>query len=188
MHVPLPVMKSLLRALPHFLFIVVALTATGADSNKPEEHISKLSVKRSGTPVTLNGTESIRTEATFQPPVEITVVAKTNSHDLRLGYAADQMIFNWELNLHELRMDGGPANRKHKMGAGLIPTNKYVTVRWVVTKDKQTVYVDDELRYEHSGDYSQINNPVTVFSNKSKVSVKSILVKDLSKEARTPSS
>lgn len=176
--------KLLLCLLTLGLSLSLGTAQAQAQQNEPEEHISKLSVKRSGIPVTLNGTESIRTEATFKPPVEITVVAKTDSTNLRLGYAADQMIFNWERNPHELRMDGGPADKKHKIGAGLVPTNKYVTVRWVVTKDKQTVYVDDQMRYEHSGDYSQLDNPVIVFSNRSKVSVRSILVKDLSPKTK----
>jgi hypothetical protein len=64
------------------------------------------------------------------------------------------------------------------MGAGRIPKGKYVTVRWVVTTKHQAVYVDDRLRFEHEGDYSQINRPVTVFpANGSTVSVKSITVK-----------
>lgn len=162
-------------------FGFVAAASSLAQENKPVEHISKLSIKRNGIPVTLEGTESIRTQATFKPPVEVTVVAKTDSNNLRLGYAADQLIFNWERNPHELRVDGGPADGQHKIGAGLIPTNKYVTVRWVVLKDRQSIYVDNQLRYEHTGDYSRLDNPVIIFSNRSKVSVKSILIKDLAK-------
>jgi hypothetical protein len=65
------------------------------------------------------------------------------------------------------------------MGAGVVPTNKYVTIKWIVTPKKQSIYVDDELRYEHMGDYSRINNPVSVFCNKSKVTVRTIKVKQL---------
>jgi len=159
------------------LFLILGLMSVNAGD--AVEYINKLTENRNGIPITLKGTESIQTEDTFKPPVEITLVAKTDSTNLRMGYAASQVIFNWERQAHELRIDGGPANGKHKIGAGLIPTNKYVTIRWVVTPRKQSIYVDDKLRFEHEGDYSTLNNPVTVFSNKSKVSIKSILVKKL---------
>ena len=110
------------------LFLLLApLFALAAD--EAVEHINALAQTRSGTPVALKGTETISTKATFQPPVEITIEAKTDSTDLRIGYAADQVIFNWRDMKNQLRVDGGPANGKHKSGAGLIPTNKYVTIR-----------------------------------------------------------
>ena len=122
----------------------------------------------------------ITTKAKFKPPVEILVEAKTDSTNLRLSYAADQLIFNWEGAKSQLRIDGGPAHDRHKSGAGLIPINKYVVVRWVVTPKKQTIYVDGQMRYEHSGDYSTIDNPVSVFSAAGAVvTVKSIKVKQL---------
>ena len=133
----------------------------------------------------LKGDTHLNTPQSFQPPVEITVVAKTDSTDLRLAYAADQIIFNWELNKSQLRVDGGPANGLHKDGAGRIPVGKYVTVRWVVTTTHQAIYVDGRLRFEHDGDYSQINRPVSVFpAAGSTVTVKSITVKHIPDSSR----
>ena len=140
------------------------------------EHITALVEKGRGSPVKLQRTSSITTRATFRSPVQITIVAKTDSTNLRIGYAANQVIFNWEVDPQQLRVDGGPANGQHKAGAGKIPTNKYVTIRWVVLPTKQSIYVDDELRFEHNGDYSKIDNPVSVFSNKSNVTVRTIRV------------
>jgi hypothetical protein len=135
-------------------------------------------------PTVLKGDARLNTPQSFRPPVEITVVAKTDSTNLRLAYAADQIIFNWEMDQSQLRVDGGPANGQHKIGAGRIPKGKYVTVRWVVTTTHQAVYVDDRLRFEHEGDYSQINRPVAVFpANGSTVSVKSITVKHVADSA-----
>lgn len=88
-------------------------------------------------------------------------------------------MFNWEGMQNQLRVDGGPAGGQHKMVMGIIPVNKYVMIRWTVTPTKQSVYVDDQLRFEHEGDYSKINNAVSVFRLNSKVSVKSIKVKQL---------
>jgi hypothetical protein len=128
----------------------------------------------------LNGEHHFYTRQAYCPPIEITVVAKTDSTNLRLGYAADQIIFNWELNQNQLRVDGGPANGLHKDGAGRIPKNKYVTIRWVVTTSHQSIYVDGQLRYRHDGDYSQINRRVSVFpANGSTVTIKSVTIKPI---------
>lgn len=127
--------------------------------------------------IVLNGNDRLSTPGSFRPPVDITIVAKTESANLRMAYAADQIIFNWETNPGELRVDGGPAGGVHKSDAGEIPKDKYVLIKWVVTAKKQSIYVDKELRYEHEGDYSQIDSPVSVFAAGSKVTVKSITVR-----------
>jgi hypothetical protein len=133
----------------------------------------------------LKGSDRLDTPQSYQPPVEITVVAKTDSTNLRLGYAADQVIFNWEGNKSQLRVDGGPADGLHKAGAGRIPAKKYVTVRWLVTKTHQAISVDGKLRFEHDGDYSQINRPVSVFpANGSTVTVRSVVVKRVADAAK----
>ncbi len=133
----------------------------------------------------LKGDARLDTLKSYQPPVEITVVAKTDSTNLRLAYAADQIIFNWEMDPSQLRVDGGPADGLHKPGAGRIPRGKYVTVRWVVTTTHQGIYVDGRLRFEHDGDYSQINRPISVFpANGSTVTVKSITVKHVAGSSR----
>jgi hypothetical protein len=119
------------------------------------------------------------TPACFRPPVEITIVAKTSGTNLRIGYAADQVIFNWEGKGDELRVDGGPAHAQHQPGKGAIPLNQYVTIRWVVTPKSQAIYVNDQLRFRHSGDYSQIDRPVSVFTYQSTVTVKSVRVRRL---------
>src|SRR5204862_6784683 len=98
--------------------------------------------------IVLRDNDRLTTPGSFRPPVEITIVAKTDSANLRMAYAADQVIFNWELNRQELRVDGGPANGTHKAEAGEIPENKYVLIKWVVTPKNQAIHVDKELRYE----------------------------------------
>ncbi|WP_395747058.1 hypothetical protein [Prosthecobacter sp.] len=145
------------------------------------EHMGML-MERGGSPRKLKGNETATTKATFKPPVEIIIEAKTDSTNLRLSYAANEVIFNWEGGKTQLRIGGGPANGQHKAGAGLIPNNKYVTIRWVVLPNQQSIYVDGKLRFEHTGDYSKIDNPVSVFpSHGSEVTVKTIKVKQLEK-------
>jgi len=126
----------------------------------------------------LMSTDKFVTPEKFRPPVEITIIAKTDSTNLRIGYAANQVIFNWELDGDQLRVDGGPGDGRHKPGAGRIPVGKYVVIRWLVTPAHQAIYVDDELRFEHCGDYSEIDKEVVVFpAAGSKVTVKSITAK-----------
>jgi hypothetical protein len=137
----------------------------------------------SGQGFVLWGADRLSTPGAFKPPVEITVVAKTDGTNLRLAYAADQVIFNWEVDPEQLRVDGGPANGLHKPEAGEIARNEYVTIRWVVTPRHQAIYVGDELRFEHEGNYLHVNKPVSVFpAAGSVVTVKSVAVRQLERQ------
>ena len=151
-----------------------------------QAHMSPNSITSSHG-IVLQGDDRLSTPKTFRPPVAISIVAKTDSNNLRLSYAADQVVFNWEVNPTQLRMDGGPADGLHKDGAGAIPAGKYVTIRWVVTPRHQAIYVDNELRFEHSGDYSGINHAISVFpAVGSIVTVKSITVEEMALSSAGP--
>ena len=131
--------------------------------------------------IVLTGADRLSTPGSFKPPVEISILAKTDGTNLRLAYAADQIIFNWEQDPEQLRVDGGPANGLHKTRAGSIPRGEYVEIRWLVTPTHQSIFVGDELRLEHNGDYSQIARCVSVFpAAGSVVTVRSLRVKQLS--------
>lgn len=168
--------------IPLFTAILLSSCATHRHS---DEYIGAIATARGVTPagdifLIGDGYQRATTPQSFEPPVEITIVAKTDSTNLRIGYAADQVIFNWELNPHELRVDGGPADGQHKAGKGLVPANEFVTIKWIVTPQKQSISVNGEQRFEHSGDYSRIFKPVTVFpTSNSRVTVKSIKVRQL---------
>jgi hypothetical protein len=178
-----PIMKTSIKTLLLAFLVTVSGCATSSHS-RWSAHMTHDEIS-SELGIPLEGDDRLNTPGTFRPPVEITVVAKTDSTDLRLGYAADQIIFNWELDREQLRVDGGPADGLHKPGAGSIPTEKYVTVRWLVTPKHQAIYVDDELRFEHAGDYSKVNKCVSVFpAAGSKVTVKSIKVKQITDASR----
>ncbi|HWD93221.1 MAG TPA: hypothetical protein VG938_12830 [Verrucomicrobiae bacterium] len=128
--------------------------------------------------IVLEGSDKLVSPDAFRPPVEITIAAKTDSTNLRIGYVADQVIFNWEQNRDELRVDGGPAGSQQIDGLGQIPKDTYVTIKWVVTPKHQAVYVDGQLRFEHCGNYAEMKRRVSVFpADGSVVTVKSITVK-----------
>lgn len=174
------------RIAPDFMpFLALgALFASCGLSDSSVEYIGVIAEQR-GAPgsreIVLEGDDRIVTPTSFRPPVEITIRAKTDLTNLRIAYAADQVIFNWELDPTELRVNGGPADGKHMPGAGRIPANEYVTIKWLVTSQGQSISVDGRLRYEHTGDYSQVDEPIAVFpAVHSRVTVKSIKVRQLS--------
>src|SRR6185437_3768436 len=55
--------------------------------------------------IVLTGNHHLNSPQALRPPVEITLVAKTDSTNLRMAYAANQVIFNWEVNPDELRIE-----------------------------------------------------------------------------------
>ena len=166
-----------------FFSLLFTLAAEGAPpmmitANSPD-HVRVETFAKSGG-IVLHDSQKYVTPDIFRPPVDISIVAKTDSTNLRMAYAASQVIFNWEMDRSQLRVDGGPADGHHKPGAGEIPVDKYVVIRWEVTPMHQAIYVDGELRFEHCGDYSGIDNPVSVFpAEGSTVTVKSITVTQL---------
>ena len=106
--------------------------------------------------------ERMQSKALYRPPIEIEYVCKPDSQDIRLVYACDQMIFNWECKQSELRLDGGPANGQHHSGVGSVLGNQFVTFRQIVLQDKMEVYVDDVLRATWQGDFSKVNSLIGV--------------------------
>jgi hypothetical protein len=179
-------MKTLSTPAGLLCVLVLAGCATSPDKTRWSADLTRNSiVSRNG--IVLRGNDRLSTPNTFRPPVEIKIVAQTDSTNLRMAYAADQIIFNWELDREQLRVDGGPADGCHKSGLGSIPIKKDVTIRWIVTPRSQSVYVDDDLRFEHLGDYSKIDRCVTVFpAADSRVVVKSLQVKELKDSSHSP--
>lgn len=143
------------------------------------DHTLKVTPKPSGLPIVLKKGESIATATSFQPPIEIEIVAKLENLDLRLGFAANQLIFNWERRPDELRIDGGPADQMYTPMQGEFPKGKFAVIRWSVAKDKQIIMVDGKKRFEHQGDYSGIDRPVSVLAFGSEATVQSIKTRRL---------
>lgn len=130
-------------------------------------------------PIRLDENEFLITKDSFKPPIEITIVAKTDSTNLRIAYTAKDVIFNWEGDENQLRVDGGPGDGKHQENKGLIPVDKYVTIRWVVTPTQESIYVDDDLRFQNTGDYSKIDAPISIWGFRSIIRVMSLKTRQL---------
>jgi len=137
--------------------LVLALAGCATAHSQGSARLTRDAVVSAGG-IVLQAGDRLNTPGAFKPPVEITIVAKTDSTNLRMAYAADQVIFNWEMDQKQLRIDGGPANGLHQAGAGNIPAGKFVTIRWLVTPRHQTICVDNDVLFEHDGDYYGINN------------------------------
>src|SRR5439155_24909717 len=121
--------------------------------------------------------DRISTRQFFKPPIAFRLIAKTNSTNIRISYAADQVIFNWEMNCDELRIDGGPAGGRHKPGFGRVPKDEWVTIDLIVKKQSLSIFVDGSNRIVEPADFSNINAPFLVFAGaESTVYVKSLKV------------
>jgi hypothetical protein len=125
--------------------------------------------------IILRDNERITTAMQYAPPISFTIVARTDSTNLRLAYACDQMIFNWEVDPNQFRIDGGAADKRNKKGVGTIPTNQWVTVQITVLPNCMRVSVDGQERYETYADFSSVNQALSIFpANGSPVEVKSV--------------
>ncbi|MDZ4401606.1 protein kinase [Prosthecobacter sp.] len=127
-----------------------------------------------GGELMLKKSERFTSTEKFTPPVEFTIVAKTQKNDLRLAYSAKQLIFNWELRPDELRLDSDPGGGRHALGKGRIPEDTFVTIHWRVYPHMQSISVDGERRYLHFGDYTKVDQPLEIFPLNSIVTVKSV--------------
>jgi hypothetical protein len=118
----------------------------------------------------------LRTKASVSPPIRITYVVKTDSTNIRIGYAAGQIIFNWEMNPDELRIGVGPAAGQHKKGAGRVPTNKFVTIVQDVGPRAMSVSVDGARRATWTADFSRVNEPIRIFPMGSTLTIQDIRI------------
>ncbi len=116
-----------------------------------------------------DGTISLRNPGQFAEtipryiaPATFRIVLKSDGSDLRLSYAADEVIFNWEVNPDELRVNGGPAHGQHKPGAGALPANEWVAIEWVVRLDEMYIYVNGKERYRARNNFTKIDKPLTI--------------------------
>lgn len=140
------------------------------------KHIVGDTKNRVGEAIVLHTGERLATDRPFAPPVMFRVQAKTDGTNLRLGYACDQMIFNWEMDPKQFRIDGGPVGGQHKPGAGEIPVNRWVEVEITVLPDVMVVKVNGKERYRANGDFSKIDEPLVIFTARGgMVTVRSVI-------------
>lgn len=153
------------------------------------EHINALAGNTRGTPVRLRGNEVAETKATFKPPVEFIIEAKTNSTDLCTTYAETTIRLNdgrqpktgpKSLNVRGPNLRAGITERDK----GAVPANKYATLRWVVTANHISFSVNGEERFSRDHDFSKADSTMMISTgSNAEVMVKSIKARSLA-EAR----
>jgi hypothetical protein len=98
-----------------------------------------------------------------RPPSVLRVVGKTDSTNLRMHFHRGELIFNWEVNVRELKVfDPATAEQHSIKDKGFIVTNEWHEIVWEIRLDRMRVVVDGEVRFEGSGDYSGIESAPSV--------------------------
>jgi len=98
-----------------------------------------------------------------RPPFVFRVVGKTDSTNLRMHFHRGELIFNWEINVRELKVfDPATAEQHSLTGKGFITTNEWHEISWEIRLDRMRVVVDSEVRYDGAGDYSGIESAPSV--------------------------
>ncbi len=126
--------------------------------------------------VTLDNGRGIVSLARYRPPVTFQIVLMSNIQDTRIAYAANQIIFNWELVHTELRVDGGPASGKHKPGVGQLPADQWTAIEMTVTPAAMIIDVDGQEIYNVAGDFSRVNEPLSITAHNGTLKVHSVKV------------
>jgi len=127
-----------------------------------------------GREIVLKDRERFTSPETYAAPVEFTIVAKTDSTNLRLAHMPKAVIFNWERNMDELRIDNDPGGARHVADQGRIQPNEFVTIVWRVMPHFQSISVNGRQRMLHYGDYTKEARPIEVYPMDSRVTLKSL--------------
>ena len=126
-------------------------------------------------PIALRAGERLTTPTSFKTPVTFRIVLLTNLADMRIGYAFDQIIFNWEMRQSELRVDGGPGGGlQPKPGVGELPENQWVGIEFTVTPTEAILSVNGQEIDRLPGNYSAINQPFYIEAHNGPVNVRSV--------------
>lgn len=123
-----------------------------------------------------------RTRSKFSPPFKATVVAKTDSTNIRLLYGdKGRVIFNWELNRSELRLrDPATGQKLGVKNQGEVPINEWVTIELIYREDSMTIFVNGKERHQLATAIKDIDAELGIGpAFKSVVNVKSFSVQQL---------
>jgi hypothetical protein len=107
---------------------------------------------------------SLATPCLLSPPIKLEATVKATKGNLRLMGGADQIIFGWEANPAELRIDGGPASGQHVAKQGRIPANTFFKVEQEIYSTTMVVKIDGRERATWTGDFSKISGLSGMFA------------------------
>lgn len=96
-------------------------------------------------------------------PFSFRVVGQTDSTNLRMHWHRGELIFNWEVNVRELRVHDPATGEQHAIkDMGFIKPGDWHEIVWEISLDRLRVTVNGETRFEKQGDYSGIESAPSV--------------------------
>jgi hypothetical protein len=125
--------------------------------------------RRSSEGWTADGRMAIVSDERIAVPCRITITAKTSRTNLRIGWIMEQVIFNWEADQGQLRMDGGPFHGRHAAGAGYLQPGRWSTIVLDARTDGLTISVDGRVRFSGSADLRGLDGELAFFTSRDSI-------------------
>jgi len=98
------------------------------------------------------GVDCMQTADEYSLPLRIDLTVKTNCDNIRLYYKMGEVIFNWEVNMFELRIhDLLTGSNSGYYGIGHVPINEFADISWILHEEFLAVTVNGELRLAGDG-------------------------------------
>lgn len=156
-------------------WVFALAVALGADERKSEPAVEFPQfarafgcevVKRDGALV-LKGHNDDRshivTVKEHKPPFALRVRAKTDSKNLRLYYNSGALVFNWERNESELRIQDPVTNQAVGVPRiGKLEPDQFHDIVWEIHPNGMRVFVNGTELVRKFGDYSKLEAPVGI--------------------------
>jgi len=105
----------------------------------------------------------VMTGEVYQPPIRITVEARTDSTNIRLYYARGMVVLGWEVNPQQLfYQEPTTAAPVVLDDRGEIEPGTWHTIVWTITATDSILEVDGERRLTRAGEYGDVRGRVAV--------------------------
>ena len=106
----------------------------------------------------------LRTAYFVEPPYIIRAVCRTTDTNVRFTLLDGEIIFNWERNPNDLRLDLPIRSRKNGIADGNIGRNRQVTIELQVFRHSIGIFVDGKLRHVAKGELNGIRSTVGLYT------------------------
>ena len=125
--------------------------------------------------VRLQGEASLTTKGKHSLPLEITIVARTDGNNIRIGYGKSLVIWNWELDRGQLRVqrfDGSIATAR-----ALLEPNTWYRLTWLIRRNGMWIFVNHrQVYYDRRAWPEKEAYPLKIHDMNSTVDVRSVSI------------
>jgi DnaJ domain len=127
---------------------------------------------------TTNGLDWLQSTHLLSPPFAIRVRLKlAELVEVPLRYGLGSVIFNWRDHPNDLRvLDPRDSGFTPVPGKGLLLPNDTHDLVWDIARDKMTVTLDGQTRYEGAGDFNNIKAFIGIRPDEKSVSLESFVL------------